>query len=158
MDAAYMFINCDTAPSLDRSPVNGFRCMRYCRVKSPWQPLKRSLRSIATTARKSLLQTEASKVTRVCGSDKGPLHARIESTSHRLTRFIRRITFDAAYGKDRAIAHLYLPLRGDTALSNCLLSGGNYLEKRAFPQETASRGRLFRPERSWPLAGRQGNL
>jgi hypothetical protein len=41
--------------------------------------------------------------------DKAPLNARIELEEESTDAIHQRITFDAAYHKERVIAHLYLP-------------------------------------------------
>ena len=82
--------------------------MRYLSGKIPLAATKEILEEHRDYHKEACFRRSVAKVTRVCGITTRVLSMPASSPlSYRLTRFIR-ITFDAAYGKDRVIAHLYL--------------------------------------------------
>ena len=112
-DPSYLFTDLNQAHSFDRSPRNGFRCIKYIDKEkiseSVFQPIefsgKRNFSSekpvsddIFTIYRNQFLY------------DRTDLKAIIEErdTTHK-DWIIEKITFNSAYGKERVIAYLFLP-------------------------------------------------
>jgi eukaryotic-like serine/threonine-protein kinase len=115
-DEAYSFNDAYTQNGFDRSATNGFRCIQPVkggavsdrlarRIDLPYRDYARETPVSDGTFRQFLRQFEY---------DKTPLNARVESvdtsSSDDWTR--ETITFDAAYGKERVRAYLFLPKRG----------------------------------------------
>src|SRR5262249_14973656 len=68
--------------------------------------------------------------------DKAPLNARIENREHSSSSIHEKITFDAAYGKERVTAHLYLPRRGTPPYQAMVYHpGGHFWCQTEFPRE-----------------------
>jgi serine/threonine protein kinase/dienelactone hydrolase len=136
-EPGYMFLNRDTAPSLDRSPVNSFRCMRYLSDKIPPTAVQAMLEEYRDYRKEKPVSDEIFQSYKsLWGYNRGRLHACIESTDTSADSIHQKITFDAAYGKERVNAHLYLPQKGKRPYQTVVFfPGGNYLEKRAFPRE-----------------------
>lgn len=108
----YMFNFSDTQSPWDRLPNFGFRC-----VKLDAPPTS------AATARIDARGRDFSKDTPVSDDvfrayrglyayDKGELNARVEATETTEGWSRETVTFDAAYGQERVIAHLFLPRNG----------------------------------------------
>ncbi len=112
-DINYMFINLSQAPSFDRSPKNGFRCVRYLDAQK-----------IPETAFQPVQVTEDPdyyQVSPVSDSifqvykdqfsyDKKDLNARVEAIDETARDWVKeKITFDLAHENDRMIAYLFLP-------------------------------------------------
>lgn len=112
-DATYMFGNLSQVPPLDRSAKNGFRCALYpepAQVPSAlFQP------EVLSPSRDYYTENPVSDAVfqvykEQFSYDPSPLNARVESRQDRPGDWIHeRITFDAAYGGERVIAHLFLP-------------------------------------------------
>jgi serine/threonine protein kinase/formylglycine-generating enzyme required for sulfatase activity/dienelactone hydrolase len=111
-EPAYMFHEADARPPLQRDATFGFRCMKALseRPQTPalMDPVASSGRSYAKA------QPVPQNVFRVYRDlyayDRSPLNAVVEATDGSNPDWIRqRITFDAAYGKERMVAYLFLP-------------------------------------------------
>ncbi len=128
-DEFYSFNDAYTQDAFDRSPINGFRCV---------QPVGTEMFADAVTRRIDLPFRDYSKETPVSDDafllflrqfeyDKTPLNARIESTDDTASDdWVKEtITFDAAYGDERVIAHLYLPKRGEPPYHTVIMFPGD---------------------------------
>ena len=112
-DNTYRFTELGGAPSFDRSPQNGFRCALY---REPGN-IPPSALAIATSAgardfyKERPVSEEVFQVYREQFSyDRIDLDARLESKDESSDDWNHeRITFAAAYGNERVIAHLFLP-------------------------------------------------
>ena len=104
------------------------------------------------------------EVFRVCKSlyayEKAPLHAHIESTDSSAESIHQTITFDAAYGKERVIAHLYLPRKGKSPHQTVVFFPWiNFFGAKDLSSRKTRRTRFPCTQRSsGPLAGVQGIL
>ncbi len=117
-DVTYMFGNVSQASPFDRSPQNGFRCVRYIDVENipaevfqPFYPEKNY---------RNFYQEKpvSDKIFRIYKEqfsyDQLDLNPKIESTDDSSENWLKeKITFDAAYGNERLIAYLYLPKNAD---------------------------------------------
>jgi len=111
-DNPYIFGFLSQAPAMERSPRDGFRCAVYPDRKSvpaaAFQPQK-------PVAAKDLYKEEPvpDDVFRVYQElysyDKTDLKARIDSREERPDWIHEIVSFDAAYGGERVLAHLFLP-------------------------------------------------
>jgi formylglycine-generating enzyme required for sulfatase activity/dienelactone hydrolase len=120
-EPTYMFNERDFLSPWNRSPLNGFRCVQYpqgqeslARVLfSPVEPYpSRDLSNLV-----SFSDEEFRILKPQYEYDRTPLNADIEETddsSHIWRK--EKITFNAAYGGERVIAHLFLPKAGKAYL------------------------------------------
>ena len=113
-DAAYTFAYASAQPVFDRSPTNGFRCIKYLDNEENFEVLSRA---IDIPYRDFLGEKPVSDETfniflRIYAYDKKPLNAEIEYVDDSERDWVKqKITFDAAYGNERIIAYLFLPKR-----------------------------------------------
>jgi predicted esterase len=112
-DVNYMFINLSQAPPFDRSPKNGFRCVRYLESKkipeTAFQPTQ-----VAQDPNFYRLSPVSDSVFQVYKDqfsyDKKDLNARVEAKDDTARDWIKeKITFDLANGNERMTAYLFLP-------------------------------------------------
>ena len=115
-DNTYMFTYLSQAPSMTRSGETGFRCVRY---PEPTKIPKSAFETTALPELKSLTQAKsvAAPVFEVykerLSYDMKELKATVVSRQPRAEGWIHETTaFDAAYGGERILAHLFLPASG----------------------------------------------
>jgi dienelactone hydrolase len=113
-DAHYMFNNYSQAPAFDRSPKNGFRCAVYLEPeKIPEKIFEASLFAQETDyyykqtpVPDSVFQAYKEQFS----YDKTDLNAQVEWKKEDSKDWVQeKIEFDAAYGKERVTAYLFLP-------------------------------------------------
>lgn len=102
-------------PTFDRSPTNGFRCVKYLDAEENLatlsQPIDRPYRDFYSE--EPVSDETFAVFLRMYAYDKTPLNAKIEYVDDGEEDWLKeRITFDAAYGNERVIAYLFLPKRG----------------------------------------------
>jgi len=110
-EPGHMFFNADARSPFERLPTFGFRCARYNlsgEYAKVADPIERNVRDYQ--AEKPVSDEVFRAYKSLYSYDKTPLHARIESTKQTSNWKLERITYDAAYGHERIIAQLYLPL------------------------------------------------
>ena len=114
-DPVYMSSVRTDLPPFDRSPENGFRCVRYL----GGEPLSDALAGPVETQSPDYRAAQPASdevfdaYTRQFSYFPTPLNATIESTDDSPTYWTReRVSFDAAYEDERVIAQLVLPKRG----------------------------------------------
>ncbi|MDD1778892.1 MAG: protein kinase [Candidatus Helarchaeota archaeon] len=115
----YMFIYLSQAPSMDRSAKNGFRCALYPdpeKMPSSVFQMEKSLGSPLLGERVDFYKMKpvTDPVFHVYKEqfnyDRTDLNARVESSRESPGGWIQeKITFDAAYGRERVIAYLFIP-------------------------------------------------
>jgi dienelactone hydrolase len=135
-EPAYLFQNWDTAPSLDRSRENGFRCMRVLSEKTPPAVFADIFRSARDYEKERPVSDERFQGFKsLYAYVKAPLNARTESTEESADSIHQTVTFDAAYGRERVIAHLYLPRQGKPPYQTVVFFPGNmgFWAKTPFP-------------------------
>jgi len=118
-DNPYMFGNLSQAPPMDRSAKNGFRCALYpdpgkIPATAFQVPRPRGFAAFGATVDPYKAKPVADSIFQVYKEqfsyDKTDLKPRVESRQDRPAGWIHeKITFDAAYGGERIIAHLFLP-------------------------------------------------
>jgi dienelactone hydrolase len=102
----------DSLPPFDRSALNGFRCVKYivadARLEKLTAPIEHQFRNY--DKEKPVSDDAFAIYQDLYKYDKSALNPTVESVdaSSGLQRR-EKVTFDAAYGKERVIAHLFLP-------------------------------------------------
>jgi formylglycine-generating enzyme required for sulfatase activity/dienelactone hydrolase/predicted Ser/Thr protein kinase len=129
-DPFYMFNIADSRSAWDRSPGNGFRCVKYLSEDSLLTTAKRYIAPDA--ARDFYKETPVSDelfsaYSAVYFYDKTPLNAEIEFTDDEPEDWtIQKILFDAAYGNERVFAYLFLPRGVEPPYQTLVLFPGAY--------------------------------
>jgi dienelactone hydrolase len=117
-DEVYSFNDAYTQNGFDRSATNGFRCIQPIKGKPTSDRLTRRIElPFRDYARETPVADDAFRLfLRQFEYDKTPLNARVESVDASSSDdWIKEtITFDAAYGKERVRAYLFLPKRGQS--------------------------------------------
>ena len=132
-DAAYMFLDPDAHPPLERLPAYGFRL-----VQSVAQtPLPASLNApirytLVRDYRKEKPASDAvfALYKSLYEYDRKPLNAKVEETEDSAEGWRKQtITFDAAYGPERVTAYLFLPANSQTPYQTAVFfaHGGMFL-------------------------------
>jgi DNA-binding winged helix-turn-helix (wHTH) protein/cephalosporin-C deacetylase-like acetyl esterase len=139
-EPSYMFINPDAQSPFLRTSNIGFRCVKYIAPASipevatdPVPSLRRDL-SNAKPVSDQLFQAYRSLYT----YDKAPLNASIEPFLGNEGDWKgEKITYNAGYGKERAIAYLFLPTTAKPPFQTVLVfPGSNALRQRGFSPDT----------------------
>jgi len=106
----YLYVDPEALPDFDRSPGNGFRCVRNTASLSPETigPNRTMRRDFAKLKPAS---DEVFRVYRAMYSYRNtPLHPKVEGVVAESTDWREeKITFDTAYGNERMAAYLFLP-------------------------------------------------
>jgi dienelactone hydrolase len=111
-DRAYAFSDAYTQSAFDRSPSNGFRCIKYVDANENQIALTRTidLPFRDFNQEKPVPQETFNLLVRQFDYDKTPLNSNIESIDESPEDWVKeKVTFDAGYGSDRIIAYLFLP-------------------------------------------------
>jgi len=122
----YMFNSPDALSPFDRAPNQGFRCAKYLgplpqNVTDPISPPSRDYQ------REKPVSDDVFRLYRSLYSyDRTPLNPKIEPTSVSGEGWNReRISFDAAYGKERVLALLFLPKKSKPPFQAVILFPGS---------------------------------
>ncbi len=110
-DPDYAFPDAFAQPPFDRSPTNGFRCIRYLEQDANLAELQRGIDRPFRDfrAEKPVPDEVFAHYLRQFAYDKTPLDARIEEEKTTPSGVRQKITFNAAYGGERMMAYLFLP-------------------------------------------------
>lgn len=115
-DTTYMFTQLSQLPPMDRSPQNGFRCALYPEPDSV--PTAAVAPVQLPTRRDAYVQEPVSDEVFAIfeqrfAYDRTALDARLESRDESNEHWIHEtVSYDAAYGGERILAHLFLPRDG----------------------------------------------
>jgi cephalosporin-C deacetylase-like acetyl esterase len=111
-EPTYRSASGDLLPPFDRSRANGFRCMKYVGAAEPPGALAAPIeRRIRDYSKEKPVSDEVFEVYKALYNyDKSELNPVVEAvdTSSDLWRR-EKVSFNAAYGNERVIAHLFLP-------------------------------------------------
>jgi dienelactone hydrolase len=126
-DPEYAFADGYAQPAFDRSRTNGFRCIRALETEPN---LANLTRVIDLPFRDFRAETPVSDETfgfflRQFRYDKTPLDAVVESEEQDPLGLRQTISFAAAYGGERMLAHLIIPLRGRPPLQTVIVFPGS---------------------------------
>ena len=127
-DAYYMFNDGYTQEPMDRSPINGFRCMRYLERPENLPALKALVDVPYRDYRaEEPVSDEVFEIyRRLYSYDKTDFNAEIESEYDSAEDWVKqKIAFDAAYGNERMFAYLFLPKRGTPPYQGVLYFPGD---------------------------------
>ena len=113
-DPSYAFNDVYAQSPWDRSPTNGFRCIRYDATSTD---LERLEHTVDLPFRDFLNDPQVSDETFALylnqfRYDDSPLNAEVEERRVEGDYIREKITFDAAYGGERMMAYLFLPKEG----------------------------------------------
>jgi len=111
-DAAYLFSNWSQIPAFDRSPKNGFRCVKYIdSEKIPVRAFEPHIRQTIDFYKEEPVPDSIFNIYKDQFSyDKTDLNVQIESRDESAEDWIQeKISFDAAYGNERMAVYLFLP-------------------------------------------------
>jgi dienelactone hydrolase len=113
-DPDYAFADTFAQPATDRSPTNGFRCIRYLEKDSNLAELQREVEQPFRDLLKEKPVPDAvfAQFLRQFAYDKTPLDAKIEEEKKVASGPRQKISFTAAYGNERMTAYLFLPTTG----------------------------------------------
>jgi dienelactone hydrolase len=113
-DPDYAFADAYAQPPFDRSPLNGFRCIRYLQEDANVGALQRAMDSPHRDflTEKPVPDAVFAQYLRMFAYDKAPLDAKIEEEKTLPGGVRQKITFNAAYGGERMMAYLFLPTTG----------------------------------------------
>ncbi len=141
-DNTYMFGNLSQAPAMDRSPKNGVRCVLY---PDPQSVLQAAFEAVKSAESKDLYKEKPvpDAVFQVYKDqfsyDKTDLKARVESRRENPGGWImEKVSFDAAYGGERVIAYLFLPLNSSPPYQTVIYFPGSASEWTRSSQDIES--------------------
>lgn len=134
-DPGYAFVDAYGQPALDRSPTNGFRCIREL---APDPNHARLVRAIEFSTRDFLAEPRVSDdvfafFLRQFTYDRAPLEAKVVADQPFSAGRWQTIEVAAAYGRERMQLHLFLPARGRPPYPTVVLFPGSLaLHNRTF--------------------------
>jgi eukaryotic-like serine/threonine-protein kinase len=111
-DPPYTYGDPDARPPFDRSSSNGFRCIKEARGSLISETLTRPVDTLVRDFNKERPVPDAifRVFKRLYDYDPAPLDSKIEYSDASPKYWIKqRVSYNAAYGKERVIAHLFLP-------------------------------------------------
>ncbi len=113
-DPDYAFADAYAQPPFDRSPTNGFRCIKYVEPEHNLVQLQRAIERASRDflAEKPVPDAVFAQYLRQFAYDKSPLNEKVEEEKSLPGCVRQKITFDAAYGRERMLAYLFLPEHG----------------------------------------------
>lgn len=114
-DQPYSFNGGYTLAPFDRSPTNGFRCIKHSETDENLSILQSPIEvTVPDFAKEKPVSDEIFKIyASMYAYDRTELSAVIESIDSSAEQWtVERISFDAAYGNERVIAYLFLPRTG----------------------------------------------
>ena len=113
-DPDYAFADSYAQPAFDRSPTNGFRCIRLVDPEPNLAALQRGIDRPHRDfrAEKPVSDAVFAQYLRLFVYDKTPLVAAVEEEKETPSGIRQRIGFNAAYGGERMTAYLFLPPAG----------------------------------------------
>jgi dienelactone hydrolase len=111
-DAVYMFNDAYTQDPFDRSPTNGFRCMRFLEMPDTLASLTRPVELPYRDYRKEQPVSDEifAVYKRLYSYDRTHLNAEIELQDESAEDWVKqKISFDAPYGSERMFSYLFFP-------------------------------------------------
>ena len=113
-DPDWAFSDAYAQPPFDRSPTNGFRCVRVLGKEPNLPALQRPIEmpSRDFSVEKPVPDNVFAQYLRLYGYDKVSLEAKVEEEKPTPLGIRQKITFAAAYGGERMMAYLFLPSSG----------------------------------------------
>ena len=134
-DAEYSFNDAWAQSALDRSPTNGFRCIRYVEPEANLAALTRRIELPFRDFRAETPVPDAvfEFFQRQFRYDATPLNATIDADEPSILGRWQTVTFAAAYGGERMCAYLFLPEKGRPPYQTVVMfPGSNAIHTRTF--------------------------
>jgi dienelactone hydrolase len=144
-DPTYAYTGKAIQPSWDRSPTNGLRLVTYLDSDARLDVARQPVEVPGAGARDYTKETpvgdaEVRIYQRLYAYDRKPLNATVMRTETRPDWIQEKVTFDAAYGRERVVAYLYLPRVGKPPYQTIVL----WLGASALPESEPSAAALAR--------------
>lgn len=133
-DQAYMFDVAFTLPPFDRSPSNGMRCIKYLKTDENKAELRKPVKFEKRDYEKERpVSNEVFEIYKsMYAYDKTKLNAKIEAVDDSPNEWTKeKISFDAAYGKERVILYLYIPKNAEPPYQAVTYFPGGYAKLRS---------------------------
>ena len=113
-DSDWAFSDAYAQPPFDRSPTNGFRCIRVLEKEPNLAALERAIDGPSRdfSVEKPVPDNVFAQYLRLFTYDRIPLDAKVEEEMPTPFGIRQKITFTAAYGGERMMAYLFLPSSG----------------------------------------------
>jgi len=126
-DPNYAFVDAFAQPMFDRSPANGFRCIRVMEPEPNWSRLARVIPVAFRDFRAETPVPDAvfEFFKRQFQYDRGPLNAVVVSDSASPAGRWQTVEIDAAYNAERMQVHVFLPERGNPPYQTVMLFPGS---------------------------------
>jgi dienelactone hydrolase len=133
-DPEYSFNDAWAQPALDRSPTNGFRCIRHVEPEENLAPLTRV---IDLPFRDFLSETPVPDPVfefflRQFHYDPSPLAAKVEADEPTVVGRMQTVTLAAAYGGERLTLYVFLPEHRGPHQTVVVFPGSNAIHTRVF--------------------------
>jgi serine/threonine protein kinase len=111
-EANFMFTFMDTQSPWDRRPNLGFRCVML--MSPPSAALTARLEHVSRDVWQDAIVSDevVTAFKTLYAYDRSELHPRVDATQDGPDWTRQQVTFEAAYGGERVIAHVFLPKRG----------------------------------------------
>jgi eukaryotic-like serine/threonine-protein kinase len=126
-DAPYSYVERYAQSAWDRSVTNGFRLVTYRdspeALKKPQAPIARVVRDYSKET--PVGDAEFKVYLRQYAYDRTPLNAVIEQTDTTEDWTRQKVSFDAAYGKERMLAYVFIPKKGSPPYQPIILFPGS---------------------------------
>jgi dienelactone hydrolase/predicted Ser/Thr protein kinase len=146
-DQPYMFNWGYAQPPMDRSPSNGFRCMKYLGKDDSQEALKANIKApYVDFLKKEPVSDEVYRIyLDMYSYDKKELRSRIESVEKSDKDWVKeKVSFDAAYGGERVPAYLFLPKHVQPPYQAVVyFPGGNTINTRSSEKDESLWTRNF---------------
>ena len=108
-EPSYMFVDPDAQSPWDRRPNFGFRCVKLSSPSSPAAAARIEPAFRDYLKEKPVSDDVFAAYKGLYSYDKGELNARVEETQTTEEWTREKVSFDAAYGGERVVAHVFLP-------------------------------------------------
>jgi eukaryotic-like serine/threonine-protein kinase len=141
-ESSYLFTDADARRPFDRNSNNGFRCVRYT------GPLAAELTAPKAWAFRDFTKEKAAPDSafqiyrRLFTYDRTELKSKVESVEDSEFWKKEKITFDAAYGKERVPAYLFLPKNTAPPYQTVIFFPGANVRRAASSRQLESMSRL----------------
>jgi cephalosporin-C deacetylase-like acetyl esterase len=145
-EPTYMFGYSEPRDPFDRSSVNGFRCVKYTQSEPPPQLTASVHQQFRDFSSEQPVSDETFRIYEsLYAYEWTELNPIIESEDDTSQYWrVQKVTFDAAYGNERVIAHLYLPKNKPAPYQTVIFfPGANSVFERSSPNAQTVRALDF---------------
>ena len=136
----YLFLEPDKRDPFTRQKTIGFRCIQYS-VQPPGALLGRYNTDFRDYTKETPVEDSVYAVLKTFYSyDKKPLDSRVESKEQLSYLSKEKVSFSAAYGKERVIAYIFLPMNSKTPYQTVLYFPGSWAQYFDSSEKLGERG------------------